>query len=117
MVGERDRSRDADRQTELGVFILSLPVVPHPRIPNNHHQPGLKGLPIAWTGRRPEVGGSHRARNVGRNHVTRQQGASQCCGSADFPEWLPSLACSSGHTLCTPHLTPFSFPSKSGVRV
>lgn len=55
------------------------------------------------------MGGSHRARNVGSKHVTRQQGASQCCGSADFPEWLPSLACSLGHAQVTP-ISPFEFP-------
>lgn len=66
------------------------------------------------------MGGSHKARNVGSSHVTRQQGACQGCGSADFPEWLPSLASSSGHTQVTPlhsPLTPFSFQSKAGVRV
>lgn len=46
--------------------------------------------------------GSQEARNVGSGHVTRQRGASWCCGSADFPEWLPGLAYSSGHTQVPP---------------
>lgn len=48
------------------------------------------------------------ARNVGSSHVTRQQGASRGCGSADFPEWLPSQACSSAHTQVIPTAPPTS---------
>lgn len=62
------------------------------------------------------MGGSHRARNVGSSHVTRQQGASQCCVRADFTERPPSLACSSGHAHVTPTArTPPPHPCSLGL--
>ena len=53
--------------------------------------------------------------------MTGQQGASWCCGAADFPEGLPSQVLLLRPTLAcphsTPHLGPFTLQSRARVPV